>query len=178
MSYEYSYYFFASTGGYPACPNSYWVLCPVQKQNTGSWGSADIEIWGMHRGMWGTSYTEYAKIMVGSGSDGGGIVVQQWQNGQANDGSNRIRVGYMDYNGTFVENGPWNSGIALAAYTGNSIGNSYYKMPIFLKIYTNCGADKEYMIKVRTSDPGVLGPPFKGATVLTANTAPTSTMYW
>ena len=76
--------------------------------------------------------------MEGSSSDGGGVIVQQWQNGDANDSSNRVRVCYMDYNGTFVENGPWNTGIGLAAYTGNTIGNSYYKMPIFLKIYTNC----------------------------------------
>ena len=177
-TYTYSYYFYANTGGYPSCPYSYWVLCPVQKQNTGNFAQAQIEFWGVHRGMWGTSYSEYGKIMVGSSSDGGGVIVQQWQNGDANDSSNRVRVCYMDYNGTFVENGPWNTGIGLAAYTGNTIGNSYYKMPIFLKIYTNCGADKEYLIRVTTSDPTVLGPPYNGATVLTPNTAPTSGNYW
>jgi hypothetical protein len=35
MSYEYSYYIDAGTGGYPTCPYSYHVYCPIQKQNTG-----------------------------------------------------------------------------------------------------------------------------------------------
>jgi hypothetical protein len=51
-------------------------------------------------------------------------------------------------------------------------------MPLFLKIYTNCGADKEYIVSVRTSNPDVLGPPFKGALVLNPNVNPTSAMYW
>ena len=177
-TYTYSYYFYSNTGGYPSCPNSYWFLCPVQKQNSSTYANAQIEIWGMHRGMWGTAYSEYAKILVGSSSDGGGFIIREWQNGAANDSSNRIRVGWMDYNGTYQEVGPYNSGQPLVAQTGNTIGNSYYKMPIFLRIYTNCGADKEYTIRVTTTDPTALGPPYTGALILNPNTTPTSTMYW
>jgi hypothetical protein len=177
-TYTYSYYFYSNTGGYPSCPYSYWFLCPVQKQNSGTYANAQIEIWGMHRGMWGTGYSEYAKILVGSSSDGGGFIIREWQNGAANDSSNRIRVGWMDYNGTYQEVGPYNSGQPLVAQTGNTIGNSYYKMPIFLRIYTNCGADKEYTIRVTTTDPTALGPPYNGALILYPNTLPTSTMYW
>jgi len=176
--YEYSFYFAASTGGYPTCPYSYWVICPVQKQDTGTLGWAEVTIRGTHRGMWGTGYDDYASIVVGSGSDGGGIWVKEWKNGEANNGSNRIRVGWMDYNGTYNEGNNYNSGYNLASFTGNSIGNSYYKMPLFLKIYTNCGADKEYIVSVRTSNPDVLGPPFKGALALNPNVNPTSAMYW
>ena len=140
---------------------------------------ATVEIWGMHRGMWGTGYSEYQKWAVGSSSDGGGMILLHNQNGANNDGSQRVRMGYMDYNGTFVENGGFGTtGVGQGSYTGNTIGNSYYKMPFFFKIYTNCGADKEYMIRVTTNDPSVLGPPYKGATRLAPNTAPTSTMYW
>ena len=179
MTYEYSYYIDAGTGGYPTCPYSYHVYCPVQKQSTGGWGMATVEIWGMHRGMWGTSYSEYQKWAVGSGGDGGGMILLHNQNGANNDGSQRVRMGYIDFNGTFVENGGFGtSGVAQGSYTGNTIGNSYYKMPFFFKIYTNCGADKEYMIKVTTSDPTVLGPPYKGAMRLLPNTTPTSAMYW
>jgi hypothetical protein len=176
--YEYSFYVSGGTGGYPTCPYSYWVVCPVQKQDTGALAWAEVTIRGTHRGMWGTGYDDYASIVVGSGSDGGGIWVKEWKNGDANNGSNRIRVGWMDFNGTYNEGNNYNSGYNLASFTGNSIGNSYYKMPLFLKIYTNCGADKEYIVSVRTSNPDVLGPPFKGALVLNPNVNPTSAMYW
>ena len=176
--YEYSFYFFASTGGYPTCPYSYWVMCPVQKQDTGTLGWAEVTIRGTHRGMWGTGYDDYASIVVGSGSDGGGIWVKEWKNGDANNGSNRIRVGWMNYDGVYNEGTNYNSGYNLGSWTGNNIGQSYYKMPLFLKIYTNCGADKEYIVSVRTSNPDVLGPPFKGALVLNPNVNPTSAMYW
>ena len=176
--YEYSFYFSAGTGGYPTCPNSYYVLCPVQKQDTGSLAWAEVTIRGVHRGMWGTGYDDYASIVVGTGSDGGGIWVKEWKNGDANNGSNRIRVGWMNYDGVYNEGTNYNSGYNLGSWTGNNIGNGYYKMPLFLKIYTNCGADKEYIVSVRTTNPDVLGPPYKGALVLSPNTAPTSTMYW
>lgn len=176
--YEYSFYFSASTGGYPTCPYSYWVMCPVQKQDTGTLGWAEVTIRGTHRGMWGTGYDDYASIVVGSGSDGGGIWVKEWKNGDANNGSNRIRVGWMNYDGVYNEGTNYNSGYNLGSWTGNNIGQSYYKMPLLLKIYTNCGADKEYIVSVRTSNPDVLGPPFKGPLVVTPNTAPTSAMYW
>jgi hypothetical protein len=176
--YEYGFYFGADTGGYPTCPYSYWVVCPVQKQDTSALAWAEVTIRGTHRGMWGTGYDDYASIVVGSGSDGGGIWVKEWKNGDANNGSNRVRVGWMDFNGTYVEGNNYNSGYNLASFTGNSIGNSYYKMPLLLKIYTNCGADKQYYITVRTTNPDVLGPPFKGPLVVTPNTAPTSAMYW
>jgi hypothetical protein len=176
--YEYSFYFGASTGGYPTCPYSYWVMCPVQKQDTGTLGWAEVTIRGTHRGMWGTGYDDYASIVVGSGSDGGGIWVKEWKNGDANNGSNRIRVGWMNYDGVYNEGTNYNSGYNLGSWTGNNIGQSYYKMPLLLKIYTNCGADKEYIVSVRTSNPDVLGPPYKGPLVVAPNTAPTSAMYW
>lgn len=177
--YEYGFYFFSNTGGYPSCPNSYWVVCPVQKQNTGTLAWAEVEIRGVHRGMWGANgYEEYAKIVVGTGSDGGGIWVKEWLNGDANNSSNRIRVGYMDYNGTYTEGTNYNTGFNLGSYNANTIGQSYYKMPLFLKIYTNCGADKEYYITVRTTNPDALGPPFNGPVWLNPNTNPTSSIYW
>ena len=176
--YEYGFYFGADTGGYPTCPYSYWVVCPVQKQNTGDLAWAEVTIRGVHRGMWGTGYDDYASIVVGSGSDGGGIWVKEWKNGDANNGSNRIRVGWMNYDGVYNEGTNYNSGYNLGSWTGNNIGQSYYKMPLLLKIYTNCGADKQYYITVRTTNPDVLGPPFKGPLVVTPNTAPTSAMYW
>ena len=129
--------------------------------------------------MWGANgYQEYATIVVGTGSDGGGIWVKEWLNGDANNSSNRIRVGWMNYDGVYNEGTNYNTGWNMASINGNSIGQSYYKMPLFLKIYTNCGADKEYHVTVRTTDPGVLGPPFNGPMWLAPNVAPTSSIYW
>jgi hypothetical protein len=102
--YEYGFYFFPSTGGYPTCPYSYWVVCPVQKQDTGTLAWAEVTIRGTHRGMWGANgYQEYATIVVGTGSDGGGIWVKEWLNGDSNNSSNRIRVGWMNYDGVYNE---------------------------------------------------------------------------
>ena len=170
--YEYSFYFYNTTGGYPTCPNSYHILCPVQKTPVAGLAFAEIKIFGVHRGMWGTGYTEYARYQVGSGDDGGGII------SEISYTPGNIRLGLMDYTGTFAEQAVLGSGVNAGQYTGNTISNAYYKMPIFFKIYTNCGADKEYMFQVTTTDPGNLGPPFKGPMWLTPNTVPTSAIYW
>lgn len=169
---EYSFYFFAGTGGYPSCPNSYWVVCPIQKQDTGTLAFAEVKIWGVHRGMWGTSYSEFARYEVGSGGDGGGVIHELSYT------MGNTRLGLMNSNGVFSEQAGLGSGVNLGQYDGNTIGNNYYKMPIFFKIYTNCGADKEYYFQITTTNPAALGPPFKGPMWLNPNTVPTSAIYW
>lgn len=177
-TYEYGFYFFASTGGFPTCPNSFWTVCPVQRQNNGTLAWAHVEIWGVHRGMWGNDgYDEYAHIVVGGGADGGGWWVKEWRNGNANNSSNRLRVGHMNFDNVYVEGSNYNTGYNLNSATGNTIGNGYNQMPLFIKIFTNCGADKEYYFRIRTNDINGLAPPFKGPMWLAPNTNPTSTIY-
>lgn len=176
--YEYGFYFFAATGGFPSCPNSFWVVCPVQRQNNGTLAWAEVTIRGVHRGMWGASgYDEYASIIVGGASDGGGIWVKEWRNGESNNSSNRLRVGWMNFDNVYNEGSNYNTGYNIASITGNSIGNSYNQMPLFIKVYTNCGADKEYYFSVRTNDINALAPPFRGPMWLAPNVNPTSAMY-
>jgi hypothetical protein len=177
--YEYGFYFSAGTGGFPTCPNSFWVVCPVQRQNNGTLAWAEVTIRGVHRGMWGASgYDEYASIIVGGASDGGGIWVKEWKNGESNNSSNRMRVGWMNFDNTYNEGSNYNTGFNVnGGITGNTIGNSYNQMPLFIKIFTNCGADKEYYFTVRTNNIEGLGPPRKGPMWLAPNVNPTSTIY-
>ena len=195
-TWSYSYQLFANTGGYSACPNAYYVVCPLQKNlptgtNTPAFGT--VEFFGCHRGIWASPYGLYHKFNVAVTADSGGITLVSSQRGTPGtaNGLPNLRHLPMNYDGVVTESAGFGTNI------GVNIGNSFYgwyhpftvtgqtplpvaaglQIPFLFKIYTHCGADEMWYIKVTTTNPDVLGPPFKGAVMMAANTMPTQSMY-
>lgn len=191
-TWTYGYTFQANTGGYPSCPYQYYTVCPVQKKFNFAYAKptfATVEFYGAHRGIWATTYGVYHKFNVAVDNDSGGITLVASQRGAPGtaDGPESLRHLAMDKNGIVAESASFGTNI------GVNIGNTYYgwchpygetpsltpslQIPFLFKIYTKCGADFRWFINVTTTNPDMLGPPFKGAVMLAANTAPTQSMY-
>ena len=146
--YHWSYQFLAYTGGYPACPYSYFFMCPVQKVGNGH-AFSQVDIWGTHRGMGGSTYDQYYRILFGSQSDGAHVKVYTgFKSGNRMKLAVLERANSSDTTGSVSITELPNAG-GTYEYSWN-IGCGTWGVPLLFKTFSNCGADEYFDIRVRT----------------------------